>query len=346
MGEPLSLKDKISQFASGMLKGATTDLVGAPVDIANEVLRPFGLASQTPVGGSKFLREKLTGSKAEGEDKSIYETIGTFINPEVASKAMIVAAARFPERMKKMQDFAQTAPKSVRELPLPELRAHAFDKTGVYLDKDGNYKTVISDVKAYVDMDALSQIRTGTFPAKGTVGDVLVHDELFQVYPEIAKIPLKPVIERGVGGSMYPDNSVMTVNPAHTQTELSMLSTLLHETQHAVQHIEKFAPGGAAKQFLPFDPVSVQVKLDNARKTGDQSQIDAANVYAKKLNAKLDEARNRYLNLPGEQEARFTQETNALTEAELAQDIKALLQRGDTPQTYDTRPIRPLPTKP
>jgi hypothetical protein len=334
--EDKAMVERIRQFATGVLKGATTDLLGAPVDIINTVLGSLGVpVSDKPIGGSKNLRE-LTGNNAE--DASIAETLGTLVNPENAAKAMIIAAARVPERAAKYIDSVASG----KQLSA----ADRFTQTGVYADKDQKMKTIISDRNSRANPDAFIVGEDGLLRAKPgtTLGQALNHPDLYAVMPELRTIPVE---FGGVprSGSMAGNNAQMTLGANDNKgLDNSIHSVLLHETQHAIQTIEGFGRGGNTRQFLDFDPASVQEKLNRARKTGDVTQIEAADRAAKKLSEKLSEARTRYMNLPGEQEARYTQETRAFSEATLANDIAALLRKGDTPQTFDTKPIRPLPT--
>lgn len=341
--KPFSLTERIGQFMKGALKGATTDLVGAPVDIMNEIVGAVSLGklkSRDPIGGSKHLRRVLAGA-GEVEDSSIAETIGTMVNPENAAKAMIIGAARIPSRYK---NYVQELGKVKTEGLTPD-KAALFDKTGVYFDKDKKHKTIVSDKDASLNMKGFPGYKLGMNhlePRPNQVlSDVLVHDELYKLYPELKTIPVQAG-GAAQSGSMMPDNSLMTIGGNDPN---GLLTVILHEAQHGVQHIEGFAKGGNIRQFTDFDPTSVQIKLNRARQSGDVSQKDAADRFAKKANDALAEARNRYLNLPGEQEARYTQKTAFMSADALGADVRELLRRGDTPQTYNTRPIRPIPGK-
>lgn len=57
---------------------------------------------------------------------------------------------------------------------------------------------------------------------------------------------------------------------------------------------------------------------------------------------KIRETGNRYANLAGEQEARYTQETMNMSPGQLAKDVLDLIRSGKTLQTGNTRPIRPI----
>jgi hypothetical protein len=82
-------------------------------------------------------------------------------------------------------------------------------------------------------------IQTGTFPT--TVGRLLDHPALFAAYPELRmmRVGLLPPSSRSRGR--------VSADGIYLREDLSMdeaRSTLLHELQHGIQHIEDFATGG------------------------------------------------------------------------------------------------------
>ncbi len=113
------------------------------------------------------------------------------------------------------------------------------------------------------------------FVEKGpkTVGDILDHPTLYKHYPDIKDIKLDggPLFDflGGIRGWHIPDKNQIFVRG---DTEKEMLSTLLHEVQHAIQTREGHARGGNPKQFIPtpevFDEVAKKaVELDTQLKT-------------------------------------------------------------------------------
>jgi hypothetical protein len=323
--ESEELTSRVTDFITGVLKGTTTDFVGAPVDIINTVLSAVGLGSKKPIGGSANLREVLGQS---AEDRSGYETAGTLLNPENALKSMIVGAARIPARLAKYDAEVEKAAKSGEKLT----RAETFDRTGVYTDKDQIPKTIISDSEAYL----LSPGERGDL----VLEDVLGHKELFSLYPELKKIPFKYEGSPNQGG-MRPDNSRMTVGKASYETELGVI---LHETQHAIQNIEKFTRGDNPRNYLPtnIDQTMAKLKVDST--SSDPTIAASAKEYTAKMQDKIREANTRYLNAGGEQEARFTQANADKDIYLLGSETARILKSGDTPQNYDTRLLRPVET--
>lgn len=141
----------------------------------------------------------------------------------------------------------------------PEIVHH---NTGVFRSPEGRLMFEIDDSAARVrpenlDVSAQGRLSVPMFPKTPlTVGDVLEHPELYSRYPEIAQTPLRSTGFRfDIEGAYNPDTKKMFLgggDPAHTR------SVLLHEIQHNVQDIEKFAQGGNPQQFLAADHAQIR----------------------------------------------------------------------------------------
>jgi hypothetical protein len=339
-----------SAIATGMARGNTADTLGAPVDMINTAITPLtsrlGIATETPFGGSAHMRH-LFGM---GEDKNAAETAGSMISIGGAVKAMIVGAARLGKIGKADIEKAQ-------ELftKHPEVKpASVYNATGVYKGEDDKLRSVISDNAA----------KTKNLPGSGEkakLGDVLDHPQLFELYPELKDIDVVGAsiggkegsftASRGKGdpgtikisgvGQKFIDS--MRLDDGTQATESDIRSVLLHETQHAIQSIEKWIPGGSPKQFLPKDvdkqAKAVQEAVKRGRESTDPATKAAAERFKDRFNAKLKDAHVQYENIPGEQEARFTQDTRDLNTDSLANGSKNMLKQGQTPQNWDTQPL-------
>lgn len=74
------------------------------------------------------------------------------------------------------------------------------------------------------------------------LADVLDHPKLFAAYPDLANVVIGFRQSDDFRGAYYPQADLIELNVDRTPEE--MLSTLLHEVQHAIQHREGFATGG------------------------------------------------------------------------------------------------------
>jgi hypothetical protein len=130
---------------------------------------------------------------------------------------------------------------------------NVYNMTGVFRGPDGQLRFEINDAPAQMRTDALRPMSGGAYAVPFssndlTVGQVLNHPELFQRYPEIANTPLRSTgFNFDIRGAYDPQGGRMYLAPGKPE---DMLSTLLHEIQHNVQNIERFAQGGNTRQFL------------------------------------------------------------------------------------------------
>lgn len=91
------LTSKIVDFMRGALAGATTDTLGAPVDVITTALRPLGYKETKPIGGSAHLRE-LLGQPPE--PSSLSEVAGGLAGPAGVMKAALMAIKLTPAELK------------------------------------------------------------------------------------------------------------------------------------------------------------------------------------------------------------------------------------------------------
>jgi hypothetical protein len=343
------LQGAIKSYAAGLYRGMTTDLVGAPVDLMNLAISPVikaaGLAPiDKPVGGSAWLREKA-GMPADDENGLV--TASGMVTPGGAVHAMIVGAARLG-RAVEAEKFAQNVVDVAgvsRERAMPAI----FNRTGAYQDSDKKWKTIISDKDAVVK-PVVTQLTFSGPTAK--LPEVLDHPELYKTYPELKETSVFPGVFMPIGGGGYSNksNSISigtgTVNTFDTYKD-EYKNVLLHEIQHAIQGIEGYTGGGNPKQFRKFSDKAEELVTANYRKETDRLQkagsvdsspeLDAVKRFRKRILDDRIQAHNQYENIPGEQEARFTEAARNETLNDLAKVVLEKLKSGVTPKSWDTK---------
>lgn len=164
----------------------------------------------------------------------------------------------------------------LRSLQSPE---EIYKSTGWYFSNmDGKWRTNISDDKADISPVCMSKVSEGVslyvpyesslskddilslfnnperlyaYGYNGKLFQVLRHPTLYQYYPKLANIPiLYLVIDDDKNKSIPPqfyyayDERGGYIMIYGSKLYGSVLSTLLHETQHAIQRIEGYATGG------------------------------------------------------------------------------------------------------
>ena len=122
--------------------------------------------------------------------------------------------------------------------------------------------------------------------------DMLIHEELFNAYPELRRIPVRFAEEQGARGVYRGKTQGITLSPGRSDKET--FSTLMHEVQHAIQEIEGFARGGnaastevaqagAEKEYFSI--------LDSTERTikNSQAEIEDLNGYVERGEASRED---------------------------------------------------------
>lgn len=247
-------------FFIGIAKAATTDLPGFLMDVADKAIDPKNV-SFGEFDRSSELFEKLTGIKSSG---SISEFVGSLISPAGAlgaaktlgagiAKAVIIPASLGPAtKAKKME----AAGKSADEI---------YQATKIYRDPVTNsLKEVIPDTGAAFKPGAINVTRGHNNPSRvgqlshdifteKSLEDILSHpfmDQLMGV--ENAKVG-RLIMSPEILGSYTPDKD--TIRLAGGKDPNEMLSTLLHETQHALQARAGTQGGGNTGMFFEYPEI-------------------------------------------------------------------------------------------
>ena len=84
-------------------------------------------------------------------------------------------------------------------------------------------------------------------PKGSTLGDYMTHPELYNKYPDMEEIPFGRVtnLPENTKGAYSPKHNSIVVNSRLKGNDFK--STIIHETQHAIQEIENFARGSNLK---------------------------------------------------------------------------------------------------
>ncbi len=137
-----------------------------------------------------------------------------------------------------------------------------YAKTKWWKDQDGGWRTRMSDSDSGLfyenadnpgdlNIDHLPEMNKGSF----TLDQIFHHPKLYEAYPRLAKT----IVARNPGhnlGSYHPSNRGITLNPeAIRKAGEDIRTVLLHEIQHAIQHIEGWARGGNPETALQSAPL-------------------------------------------------------------------------------------------
>lgn len=212
--------------------------------------------------------------------------------------------------------------------PLQDLKlAEQMEKSGMSKDqiwqaagwergKDDKWRFEIPDQDASLNLNTLNSMQNGL--AFGTnMEHLLNHPQLYEAYPDIAKLPVKA--ESGSGAAYY-GHSIGLGNNVKDP-----LSVLLHEAQHGVQGAEGFAAGSNPHYISGLWAANREKQIKEAGTHEENARL--MEDYLNKMPDAYDAAVNTYMRAAGEVEARNVQArmgrdplTNAKQRPELSED--------------------------
>jgi hypothetical protein len=128
-----------------------------------------------------------------------------------------------------------------------------------------------------------------------SLNNLLEHSELFKNYPQLqgTQVYIKPTFKRGEA-QFNPNTNSITISADDFYHQ--DLTPLLHEIQHNVQKVEGWQSGGNSGQFSTIDTI-----IPKRGASGFKRRYNAFELYER---------------LPGEMEARMTEQRQHLSELE------------------------------
>lgn len=265
--------ESVKNFFTGMAKAVTTDLPGFLMDFTDR------LAGDTATFGEKDrsaqLFEKMTGIKTKSGSGGVDEFLGSMIDPVSAigaAKAVIVPA--FVKDLNKYGEAIEASTKGMRGEEL--WKAH-----GVFEDPiTGQLLSVIPDTGAKFKAGALeikegfqSMHMSNNPSIKGILAqslfdtkqldEILDNPAMFALMPDLSQTFVrKPFMANYRGSFDHTDNTIRINSGQPNQ----MLSTMLHEVQHAIQNNYSMPRGGNTDMFIDN-----AAKLAETKKKGSEA---------------------------------------------------------------------------
>lgn len=190
------------------------------------------------------------------------------IGGQVGMQNAIDSDARF-QRLENNFNRAQTMAKNGIDNEIIRQNTNWFQ------DKNGDWKFEFSD-KDMALKQGIKLKENSTYK----LGNILEHDLLFMIYPELADYNVRFEKMKGKKGSYNKESNLIRIN-SNFENEQSVKGTLIHEIQHAIQKIEEFESGKSSRGS----------KLAYYESLGEIEARDTQNRYAAEqqggLNRKL-----------------------------------------------------------
>lgn len=306
----------------GFARGLTTDLAGAPIDIANLMNQYmfFRPEVKNPIGGSEWLREKANQPAQDTGAALAGNLASSLINPE---KLPLIGATFIGAKAKNWSKDAEALANLMRDkgVNAEGIWNATLDHLGrgtIFNPLDKKARQEISDIPAALKKD-LEELK---IPHNTTMGAVLDHPELYQAYPELANTPIKffsDTSPKSMKGYYNPQTGGIGVNTDTVRNPKDLISTLLHENQHNIQNIEGFVKGGSTEGIKQSkEGADIIQQLVSQYKDAPLYELTQA------VQSRLKEL---YHSLGGEVEARNTQ-------------MRANLGKAGLPDIYKDIPVK------
>lgn len=171
-------------------------------------------------------------------------------------------------------------------------RAAIWGETGWFQGADKKWRFEIPDNNSQISTAAQRDLREPGNVTSGSFKDMVLHPELVESYPDLARSLVQLERHPTTAGGFYDANPVLRGSPAYIEArspslggEKGLHGVALHEGQHLVQDVEKFGRGGSPKEFfaqdsaqLARDALSWKRELDGMPKGMDVSARENAIV--------------------------------------------------------------------
>nr|DAU93975.1 MAG TPA: Large polyvalent protein associated domain 38 [Caudoviricetes sp.] len=144
--------------------------------------------------------------------------------------------------------------------------------TGWFQDRNGDWKFELSDKDMSLKNIKLEKNKTYE------LGNLLEHDTLFTVYPQLKNIEIQLRELNGANGKYSVSNNNIIINNKLIGNSPQIEGTLIHEIQHAIQNIEGFENGASSKKS----------KLAYFESLGEIEADDTKKRYLLEKNGKID----------------------------------------------------------
>jgi len=146
-------------------------------------------------------------------------------------------------------------------------------KRGYYDPSDGQFRvefdTANADIKASFEASDGKTLFGPGFSSGETLklDDVLDFPQIFDAYPQLREITVKPVPLMDIDTKGAYDPKTKTMYLRASQDREAVVSTALHELQHAIQTEEDFRKGASPSNFLPENFVEIDKEVRDRKKT-------------------------------------------------------------------------------
>lgn len=190
--------------------------------------------------------------------------------------------------------------------------------TGWEKGADGKWGYEIDDSKTSLKQDIYDLER-------GPLKQLLNHNELFELYPDLANIEIIPNFNMDSSATAFVDNNRIMINPDNIKDNQELLTTVLHEVQHFIQEKEGFSKGGSEETIRQILEEKISNKSTLKRITdklfGKKSSVSSKQTNPQELLSQDDY--KLYESLVGEVQARNVETRQSMSPEERSNTLLA-----------------------
>ena len=149
-------------------------------------------------------------------------------------------------------------------------------QTGWFKDKNGKWKFEVSDKNMNLKDNLKIQKN-----AEYKLSDLIEHDSLFKLYPELKnqKVKFRNFNLESTNGSFSRTEDIISINNTLIENKQKVEGTLLHEIQHKIQNIEKFENGSSSKYSrLKYYNSLGEIEASNTKERFEQEKYKHYNL--------------------------------------------------------------------
>ena len=247
VGEGLALYDMANavhdiaspEFREAVNKG---DYLTSGLDVANLALSALGVPWKAAKGAAQSVGKAILG--APGKAAAAGAAAAAGMTPEDAEASFFSKRAFMSPAIQKAMREAEAATLIHGRNPHEVFKEHGWTP-----DPSGHMVSELSDEGARIIPEGLEKFRAGN--TNLSLGDVLSHPDLFDLYPSSYSTKLTPYLPR-----TNPEKERGYFNATGDQigsnirlSERDLLENLLHEHQHRIQRVEGMSPGQNSEDF-------------------------------------------------------------------------------------------------
>jgi hypothetical protein len=271
----------------GVAKQTARNVAGTSPNQGEE----FGLADFSPLGilfgGQEGYRQAERGYNTGSKTDMALGALNTGLSVAEAIPGVGVAAkgvGKASDKLLEMYDPSVTYMFGGRKATSPGLE-RGYSPLPETTGADNLYRFEFSDREAVVLPKNISvaNYKSPTFDINkdtSKLADVLIHDELFYQYPDLAdqKIFVDEVLKNSnTRGYYLADKNLMAISPDLLQDPKQLKKTLLHEIQHVIQSKEGFSLGTA--------PENIDVAYEGPKQINSDKNKNAWKTYEAEIKA-------------------------------------------------------------